>query len=60
MNDFTKQELQDMLWHITSKTVVPVGNELVPKIQDMIENYYEHEYCEISGAKLDKRTKGIK
>lgn len=43
MNHFTKEELKTILWHITTKASIEPGNELVPKIQDMIDNYCEHE-----------------
>lgn len=43
MNDFTKNELKTILWHITTKTSIKPGNDLAPKIQDMIDNYCEHE-----------------
>ncbi len=47
-NDFTKEELEDILWHVTTKAIVPVGGDLVPKIQSMIDNYSE---CEHDGWK---------
>ncbi len=47
MNDFTKEELKEILWRLTTKTVIAVGNDLVPKIQSMIENYCEHKETEM-------------
>jgi hypothetical protein len=57
MNEFTKEELKEILWRLTTKTVISVGNDLVPKIQRMIESYCEHENTENIGGWCYKCTK---
>ena len=41
MNEFTKQELKDILWFLVAPKAITPGNTLVPKLQDMIGNYCE-------------------
>lgn len=49
MNDFTKEELKKILWHVTTKASIEPGNELVPKIQKMIDGYCKHDEI-VTGA----------
>jgi hypothetical protein len=60
MNDFTKEELKDILetfhsyFEATDNAPYDYEQELIDKIQDMIDNYCEHdfEYKDIGKAKL--------
>ena len=58
MNDFTKEELKEMLVLIHDRRnsladFLPI-NALVLKINRLIETYDKPEYCEHSGVRLDK------
>jgi hypothetical protein len=54
MNDFTKEELSDIYWHFEyyleclepkfGKSNSERRKELMNKIQDMIDNYCEHDW----------------
>lgn len=43
MNDFTKEELEDIYAAVTETSVSMIGH-LPVKIQSMIDNYCEHEF----------------
>lgn len=64
MNDFTKEELRNILWHLVTKTVIPVGNDLVPKIQSMIDTYCEpddrSQIMDLIGEKIKELELKIK
>lgn len=45
MSDFTKEELEDM-YEAVMDTSVAMLHYLPKKIQDVIDNYCEHEYQE--------------
>jgi hypothetical protein len=47
MNDFTKEELDEIFWIIEDCTMDYIGKEnnvLIYKIQSMIDNYCEHDW----------------
>lgn len=54
MNDFTKEELDEIFWILEGSTMDYIGKEngtLMNKIQSLIDSYPTH--CEHSGVELD-------
>jgi len=46
MNDFTKEELID-IYDALMDTSIAIYEDLPSKVQSMIDNYCEHELCDI-------------
>lgn len=58
MNDFTKDELKKILDSLENDfSCAWVGDEVISKIQSLIDNYCEHEYTENIGGWVSKCLK---
>jgi len=50
MNNFTKEELKDILWHLVVPKSIKPGNEIVAKLQSLIDNYCDEKIEWIRGT----------
>jgi hypothetical protein len=69
MNDFTKEELKEILWHLVTPKSIEPGNTIAARLQDMIENYCEHgdayecnsyaKFCPACDKHIGEKVQGV-